>query len=166
MKSMAAACALIAVVAGCAAQNVDEIDIACTRDDDCPSETWCDLRIDVCRSLDTSAPPHLVIDGLSVSGGPPGSSITVKSNELTAVAFQLRNDGGSQTELALELDGPRCLGLTPTFSNDRLLEIGETYQDDLLIDPDPGCASPAQITLAATASGRLFEFRFDVVIAP
>jgi hypothetical protein len=82
------------------------------------------------------------------------------------VTFRLRNDGASQATTKLELAGPQCLGIIGLFSSGELLDPGEVFEDDLLVEPDPGCMSPSTMTFTMTASGRPFTFPFEVVITP
>ena len=80
--------------AGCAAQSIDQIDIACTSDADCPQGAWCDLQYtdDVCRSLDHSSPPHIVFDGFVVAGQVVsyGEALTVRSGDITIPRIDLQ----------------------------------------------------------------------------
>src|SRR5262249_51384732 len=134
---------LLIVLAGCAAQSIDDIGIACTSDDQCPTDAWCDLRFndDVCRSLDTSGPRHIVFDGFEGGEGVQ-PTITVPPNTTTFDMSRLRNDGGSQTDVVVTVTGPVCLHAgSLTRPDGDLLDMGGTLDAQFLVDPDPGCSS-------------------------
>jgi hypothetical protein len=152
----------------CAAQPIDDIEIACTSDTECPSETWCDLRRNEneCRSLDHSGPPHIVYDGFLV-GTAVMSTISVPAKTTTIHTMLLRNDGRSQTYVTVEVVGPACLGAGSLVRSDgELVDEGKPLEADFAVRPAMGCPSPASLTVTATASGRMFTFTAMISITP
>lgn len=159
---------LLLLAGACAAKPTDEIDIACSADTDCPSSTWCDLRYHdkVCRSLDGSAPPHIVFDGFVV-GDNLVSTITVPAKTVTIHSFRLRNDGGSQTDVEVEVTAPDCVDADSLVRSDgELVDEGESFDADFSVRPVAGCPSPATLSITATASDRPFAFTAMISIAP
>ena len=159
---------LLVVLGACAAKPLDDIAIACTSDTECPDGAWCDLRYhsEVCRSLESSAPPHLVFDGFIV-GDNLMPTISVKANSLTFHSIRLRNDGGSQTDVTMEVAAPACVDADSYVRSDgELVDEGGSLDADFAVDPMPGCASPALVTFTATASSRVFTFTAMISITP
>lgn len=159
---------VIMLAAGCTAHSLDDIDIACTADTDCPGGAWCDLRDndDVCRSLDHSGPPHVAFDGFVV-GTQLVPAITVASKTSTIHTFRLRNDGGSETYVTVDVSAPTCVDAFSLVRTDgELVREGEQLDADFDVDPSVGCASPAALTITATASKRVFTFTAMIAIAP
>ncbi len=159
---------VLLALAGCAAQSIDDIDIACTSDDQCPSGAWCDLRFkdDVCRSLDHSGPPHIAFDGFEVGGGLQ-PTITVPPGTTSIDTFELRNDGGSQTDVVVTVIGPACLDAgSLTRPDGDLLDMGATLEAEFDVDPAAGCGSPDTLTITATADSRAFTFTAQLSISP
>ena len=160
--------ALILLVTACAGKPLEDLEIACTADSECPHDAWCDLRYhnDVCLSLAHSAPPHIAFDGF-VLGQQIVKTIWVPPKTTTIHTLRLRNDGGSQTDVIVKLDGPACLdAFSLTRGDGELLDEGDTLDADFDVDPAVGCASPAMITITATASDRVFSFPAMISISP
>lgn len=164
MRSLLVALALT----GCAAKPVGDIGIACTADTDCPQQTWCDLRYDhVCRSLEQSAPPHVAFDGFLIGEDQLAPTISVPAKTVSIRSFRLRNDGGSQTDVTVEVSGPPCLDAYSLVRGDgELVDEGDSFDADFTVDPIAGCPSPATLTITATASDRVFTFTAMISIAP
>lgn len=159
---------LVVTLSACAASSIDEIEIACTADTDCPQQTWCDLRYqdNVCRSLGQTAPPHIVYDGF-VIGTQVAPTISVPPKTVSLHSFRLRNDGGSQSDVAVEVDGPPCVDANSLVRSDgELVNAGESFDADFSVYPASGCGSPATLTITATASGRVFTFTAMISITP
>jgi hypothetical protein len=159
---------LVALTSACAAQSLDDIEIACEADAQCPQDAWCDLRNrdNVCRSLEHSAPPHILFDGFVV-GSQLVPTITVPSNTTTIHAFRLRNDGGSQTYVKVEVAAPLCVHAFSLVRNDgELVDMGKSFDAKFDVDPDAGCPSPVTLAITATASNRVFTFTAMISIAP
>jgi hypothetical protein len=159
---------LLAFVGACAARPIDEIQIACAADTDCPSSTWCDLRYQdsVCRSLDGSGPPHIVFEGF-VAGDNLVPTITVPSRTVTIHSFRLRNDGGSQADVEVEVTAPDCVDADSLVRSDgELVDEGESFDADFSVRPVTGCPSPATLTITATASDRPFAFTAMISMTP
>ena len=159
---------VLAFASACAAQSIDDIEIACEADTDCPQQAWCDLRnrSNVCRSLEHSAPPHVVFDGF-VLGSQLVPTITVPAKTTTIHSFRLRNDGGSQTYVQVEVAAPACVHAFSLVRNDgELVDMGTSFDAKFDVDPDVGCPSPATLTISATASNRVFTFTTMISIAP
>jgi hypothetical protein len=157
---------LALLVTGCAGKDVDEIAIACTTDDECPDETWCDVPDDQCRSFDDSSPPQLELEGVVIGNAPPATSISVPSGKYTSGTLLVRNTGGSQARTEVKLVGPDCLHAGIASNALRTVDVGERAEGHVAFDPDPGCASPARVIVEVIASGRPFAFAFDVTILP
>ncbi len=156
------------VLAGCAAQPLDDVGIACTQDSDCPSDMWCDLRSsdDVCRSLSTSSPPNIVFDGF-VQGQQVVPTITVQPKTVSFGTMRFHNDGNSQTYVVVTVTGPACLDAASLGRSDGdLVDAGASLDVDFDVDPAAGCASPATLMITATASSRMFPFTAMISIAP
>ncbi|HSN27270.1 MAG TPA: hypothetical protein VLT45_13335 [Kofleriaceae bacterium] len=156
------------VLAGCAAQPLDDIGIACTQDPDCPSDMWCDLRRsdNVCRTLATSSPPRLVFDGF-VQGQQVVPMITVKPATVSFGTMRFHNAGNIETYVVVTMTGPACLDATSLGRSDGdLVNSGQSLDVDFDVDPAAGCASPATVMITATASGRSFPFTAMISIAP
>ncbi len=164
MKALGLAIALSA----CAATPIDDIEIACTSDSECPDGTWCDLRNigNVCRSLETSGPPHIVYDGFVV-GDNLVPTISVPGKTVTIHSFRLRNDGGSQTYVTVDVAAPPCVDADSLVRSDgELVDEGRAFDADFSVRPEAGCPSPAQLTITATASDRPFMFTAMISITP
>jgi hypothetical protein len=158
---------LALLVTGCAAQPIDSLGIACMQDSDCPTNTWCDLRFndDVCRDLDVIQPPTITFDGLVV-GGAIVPTITVPTHAVTFHDFRM-HDLGSETDAVITFTGPHCVyAASETRSDGELIRAGDEFDGQFTTDPDPGCASPAPLAIAVTASGRSFMFTTTIQIAP
>lgn len=163
MKALVILCAL----AGCAAKSIDEIEIACNSDGDCPDGAWCDLRYNtnVCRSLDGSSPPLIVYEGFVVDDNVV-STISVPRATLTFHSFRLRNDG-SQTYVEVEVDAPACVDADSLVRSDgELVDEGTSLDADFTVRPEAGCPSPATLTINVVASDRPFTFTSMISIAP
>ena len=159
---------LLLGLTACAARSLDEIEIACTSDSECPEGAWCDLSYNdnVCRSLDHSAPPHVVYDGFVV-GDQLAQTIAIPADTSTIQTLRLRNDGGSEAYLYVEVDGPPCLDAFSLVRSDgELVRAGEELDADFSVDPVPGCASPATLDITAMAAGRTFAFTAMLSITP
>ncbi|HEY5927732.1 MAG TPA: hypothetical protein VIV11_38870 [Kofleriaceae bacterium] len=159
---------LLVALAACAATPLDEIEIACTSDAECPDETWCDLRYhsNVCRSLEHSGPPRVVFDGFVV-GDQLAQTISVPSKTISLRDMRLRNAGGSQTYVTMELIGPPCVDADSNVRNDgELVDEGDSFDAGFSVYPVAGCASPAMLTVTATASSRVFTFTAMISITP
>jgi hypothetical protein len=158
----------VGALGACAAQPLDDIHIACTADSECPDGAWCDLRYhdNVCRSLEHSAPPHIVYEGFVV-GDKLVPTIAVPSKTVTIHTFRLRNDGGSQTYVTVDVGGPPCLDAGSLVRSDgELVDAGKELDADFSVDPAVGCTSPATLAITATASDRVFMFTAMVSITP
>jgi hypothetical protein len=130
----------------------------------CPTEAWCDLRSEVCRSRDVSTPPHIVVDGLSAAKGPFGKAISIAASGNTTASIRLHNDGGSQADTTVMVGTPSCLHAITLFGDDiGPLDPGEAFEDDILFDPDPGCATPAAHRRRIAAK-RPFAASFDITL--
>jgi hypothetical protein len=159
---------ILVMIAACAAQPIDDIEIACTSDEECPHETWCDLRRNenVCRSLEHSSPPRIVYDGFLV-GDAVMATISVPSKTTTIHTMRMRNDGGSETYVTVEVAGPECVDADSLVRSDgELLREGDDLEADFSVRPVVGCPSPATLTVTATASARVFTFTAMISITP
>jgi hypothetical protein len=158
---------LLVGLTACAARSLDEIEIACTADTECPEGAWCDLRYDnVCRSLDHSAPPHVAYDGFVV-GDDLVQTIAIPADTSSLRTLRLRNDGGSEAYFYVEIDGPPCLDAFSLVRSDgELVREGDELDADFSVDPEPGCASPATIDIDVMAAGRMFAFTATLSITP
>jgi len=161
--------ALLMLIAGCAAQSIDAIGIACTSDSECPDGAWCDQRFsdnaNTCVSLDTAPPPLIVYDGF-VQGDHVVPTITVPPHTFSFGTFQLRNTG-SQSYVFVTVTGPPCVDASSeTRSDGDLVDQDKALAADFGVDPAAGCASPATLTFTATASKRVFSFTAMISIAP
>ena len=155
------------LVAGCAAQPIDQLGIACLADSDCPQHAWCDLRFndDVCRDLDVIQPPNITFDGLVVNGAIV-PTITVPTHDVTFHDFRM-HDLGSETDAVITFTGPHCVyASSETRSDGDLIRAGDEFDGQFTTDPDPGCASPAMLAINVVASGRTFMFTTTIQIAP
>jgi hypothetical protein len=120
----------------------------------------------VCLSLEHSAPPHIAFDGFLV-GTQVVPTISVPSKTTTIHSLRLRNDGGSQSNVLVEVDGPTCVDAYSLVRNDgELVDEGESMDADFTVDPIVGCPSPATLTITATASSRVFSFTAMISITP
>jgi hypothetical protein len=158
---------LLALVTGaCAAKSIDEIEIACNADADCPEGAWCDLRYsNVCRSLDGSSPPLIVYEGFVVADDVV-PTISVPAKTLPFHSFRLRNDG-SQTYVEVEVDAPACVDADSLVRSDgELLDEGKSLDADFTVRPEAGCPSPAMLTIDVNASDRPFTFTAMISITP
>jgi len=161
--------ALLVLITGCAAQSLDAIGIACTSDSECPDGAWCDQRFtdnaNTCLSLDTAPPPLIVYDGF-VQGDHVVPTITIPPHTFSFGTFQLRNTG-SQSYVYVTVTGPPCVDASSeTRADGDLVDQDAVLAADFGIDPAAGCASPATLTLTATASKRVFTFTAMISIAP
>ncbi|MDB4956558.1 MAG: hypothetical protein JWO36_4127 [Myxococcales bacterium] len=154
------------VLASCAVHSTEGLDIPCATDDECPTGDWCSVLYQTGTCTSAGSPPHIVMDGIAVGSSPFATTIKVPSHVQTTVRFGLRNDGGHQASIDLKTSSPTCLGIIELFGHIDPLDPGKTFSDDLLIDPAPGCASPAKLAFTATGNGRRFDFSFDVTIGP
>jgi hypothetical protein len=156
-------------VVGCVGKSIDELGIACTSDADCPRETWCDMRWrddEVCRSFEQSSPPHIAFDGFSV-GGTIVQTISVPPKTVSIHTLRLRNDGGSEADVFVELAAPACVDASSlTRSDGETVGAGELLDADFDVYPAIGCASPATLAITVTASKRVFTFTTMISIAP
>ena len=108
MKTLA-----LLLLAGCAdvglaETSIDDLAIPCTGDDTCPTGAWCDFMGSVlaeCRSLDTSSPPHITYDGLTLNGTVV-STITVPTKKFSDNGFRFRNDGGTDAYVTVDIAAP------------------------------------------------------------
>jgi hypothetical protein len=158
---------LLLALGGCAAKSIDEIEIACNADGDCPDGAWCDLRYNtnVCRSLDSSSPPLIVYEGFVVDENLV-PMISVPAKTLTFHSFRLRNDG-SQTYVEVEVDAPACVDADSLVRSDgELLDEGKALDADFTVRPEAGCPSPATLTINVNASDRPFTFTAMISITP
>lgn len=156
------------VLAGCAAQPLDDIGIACMQDSDCPSDMWCDLRSadNVCRTLEHSSPPHIVFDGF-VQGQQVVPTISVQSKTVSFGTMRFHNDGNSESYVVVTVTGPTCLDAASLGRSDGdLVEAGASLDVDFDTDAAAGCPSPATLMITATASSRSFPFTAMISIAP
>ncbi|MDQ3370561.1 MAG: hypothetical protein M3680_34515 [Myxococcota bacterium] len=157
--------AVLALLAGgCAARDLEELAIACTSDDECPSDAWCDVPHGACRSHADSGPPQIEMDGIVRGDSVPATMFSVPSNRYTSARLILRNTGGSTARTEAKLGGPACLHASG--SRTVTIDPGERIESDVSFDPDPGCATPARVTVDVTASGRAFAFDLEVTITP
>jgi len=157
----------LVVLAGCAAQSVDAIGIACKQDSDCPTHTWCDLRSnnDVCRDLDVIEPPNITFDGLVVNGAIV-PTITVPTHDVTFHDFRM-HDTGSETDAVITFTGPPCVDATSETRGDGdLIRAGAEFDGQFTTYPSVGCASPATLAITVVASGRTFMFTTTIQISP
>jgi len=161
------ALAVVAGLAGCAATPIDQLGIACAQDSDCPAETWCDLRFhdDVCRDYAALQPPAIVFDGLLVADQIV-PTITVPTHSVTFHDFRIHNTG-SETDAVIDFTGPACVDVDSlTRSDGELIRAGAVFEGQFTTFPDPGCATPATLAIAVTASGRTFMFSTTIQISP
>jgi hypothetical protein len=158
---------VLVVATGCAAKPIDEIRIACATDAECPDDTWCDIPNDICRDLALSGPPQIVLDGIVVGGGAPSTQVVIPANRWTSGSLRLRNDGRAQARTEIVLAGPSCVHAGTSFNKDvGAIDEGGDFAGNVFFDPDPGCASPARVTVDVSASERPFSFDLAVTIAP
>jgi len=163
---MRACAVLLVVAAGCAAQSIDDIHIACNADSDCPEGAWCDLQYhdNVCSTK--TSPPHIVFDGFVVAGQ-LAQTMTVPSKTVTIGKMRFRNDGGTWTYLIVTVTGPQCTYAgSLTRGDGDMVAAGATFDGEFDVDPLAGCASPATLQIDTTASGRMFSFSTTIAITP
>jgi hypothetical protein len=160
---------VLVVLAGCVGQSIDDIMIACTADSDCPQDAWCDLRFEatqVCHSLEHSGPPHIAYDGFVV-GQQLVPTISVPAKTTSIHTLRLRNDGGSETDVTLDVAAPPCVDAGSLVRSDgELVREGDMLDAEFDVYPAVGCASPATLTFTATASKRAFTFTAMITIMP
>jgi hypothetical protein len=150
--------ALPVFLAGCAAQPIDSIGIACTQDRDCPSNTCC-------RDLDVIQPPNITFDGLVV-GGAIVPTIAVPTHTVTFHDFRM-HDTGSETYAVITFTGPPCVDASSeTGSDGELIRAGDEFDGQFTTYPSTGCASPATLAINVVASGRTFMFTTTIQISP
>jgi len=154
---------------GCVAKSIDELGIACTADADCPREAWCDMRYRdnmVCHSFEQSSPPHIVFDGFAF-GQQVVPTISVPTKTVSIHTLRLRNDGGSEADVTVDVAGPPCLDAASlTRSDGETVDAGDELDADFDVYPAVGCPSPATLAITATANKRVFTFSAMISIAP
>jgi hypothetical protein len=158
--------AILCALACACTRSLDDIEIACTSDDECPGGAWCDLLDDVCRSLDDYPPPHLAYDGFDV-GNELAQTISVPARMFSIGYLRLRNDGGTSGRVTVEVEAVPCLEADSFVRSEGVvLAAGESFNADFTVRPASGCPSPATLTIVATASGRPFTFTAQISILP
>jgi hypothetical protein len=162
------------LLAGCAdvgldETSIDELAIPCTGDDTCPTNAWCDFMGSVlaeCRSLDTSSPPHITYDGLTLSGAVV-PTLTVPAKTYSDHGFRFRNDGGTEAYVTVDIVAPSCVHAGSEVRSDgELVHAGDVLDASFDTFPDAGCASPATLMITATANKRVFMFTSQIAIVP
>jgi hypothetical protein len=107
-----------------------------------------------------------VYDGFLV-GEQVVPTISVPVKTVSIRTLRLRNDGGSQSDVTVDLTGPACLDASSlTRSDGELVDAGDPLDADFDVYPSLGCPSPATITITATASKRVFMFTAMISISP
>jgi hypothetical protein len=160
---------LLLALVGCdAVTSIDDLSIPCTDDTTCPSNAWCDFmgsELAECRSLDTSQPPNIVYDGLTL-GGQVVSTLTVPGKEFSDNGFRFHNEG-SEAYMTVVIAAPACVhALSETRSDGELMDTGVVLDATFETDPDAGCAPAVTLAITATANKRVFNFTSQITIAP
>lgn len=148
---------------GCLATDLDGVGIDCDTDDQCPSNAFCETELHECRLASDGTMPMIAFGGLALtSAGPFATTLDLPSDGVQIFKVELVNTGSVGVSLDYEITGPACLRASALSNGTSALAAGASFVDEAEIDPDAGCASPATITVVATASKR--EFDFDATI--
>jgi hypothetical protein len=162
--------ALIAAVlaAGCVARTVEEIQIKCSADSECPSGAFCDLSAggNICHELTVEDMPDIRFDGF-VMGDGVVATLEVPRETITLRKLRLRNDTSRSLDVEVELGAIDCVHADALANPDGYtIDRARTLDIDFSVHPDLSCPSPAELLVTVTADRRPFMFQRSMSFSP
>lgn len=145
----------VLAASGCLLGDVDGI--PCGSDDECATDSFCDLAEGVCLAGDPlTGPPNLEIVGASIGEGEPRTFLEIPVDEPVRLLLHAKNKGEArarQIELALsELSCAPILIETSTIATE--VDPGDTDTIAIDVEVDPDCANPVPVDWFLRFSGR------------
>jgi hypothetical protein len=157
-----------ALASGCVARTVEDIEIKCSADSECPTGAFCDLSTggNVCHELAVEDLPHVLLDGFVIGDGVV-ATIEVPREAITLRKLRLHNDTRRSLDIAVDVSAIACvhadaLANPDGYTIDRMRTLDITFS----VHPDASCPSPVALVVTVTADGRAFMFQRAISFTP
>ena len=161
---------LTAGAAGCGkwVTPVEEMNIRCDNNQQCPSEFYCN-ESGSCAPTSEGGPPVITFDGIRVEGGGSyAKSLTLPTGERTRVEYKLSNTGKDDAlGISATFESESC----PAFNFDAVglgsavgFPAGTSQEDDKVVEPSSDCASPSEVTVRMETRSQKYTGTFELTL--